>query len=226
MGIARWHDYKKFSVRMGEALGAARLGARWGILWYPPAINVNRTEPGSGQSPRWPDRSCQRIPFLRQLQRSPTYSSFTLIQLAFTAICLILQPSSAAFIGFDNCLSPDMINSNNPHQLQFEPRFVWAAFNSTAASHNVNVTVYGNVTGIATKEPIPPPNDPQWKDVNETKGKIPNYAGQGDQRKFTTFQTQFRVLDYTPYDPPVVRFCNTSTLTPCPVAPVDFTGKA
>lgn len=105
------------------------------------------------------------------------------------------------------------------------PLFVWATFDTSAESHNLNVTAYGNVAGIATQQPYPNQTDPQWKDPNETVGKIPDVYGSGTGALYTTFTTEFNVLDYTPYAPDAARFCNTSSVTACPVAPVfNFNG--
>lgn len=147
-------------------------------------------------------------------------SASNLLALALLTVFLLITPSTAVFINFQNCLSPNVINSN-PTQLQFVPLYVWSTFNVSAPSHNLNITVYGNVAGIATQQPYPPPNDPQWNNPNETVGKIPDIAG-----NYTTFTTHFNVLEYTPYNPPALRFCNTSALTPCPLTPVfNFTGN-
>lgn len=142
---------------------------------------------------------------------------YNLLLLTILSICI--QPSSAAFIDFQNCLDPNIVNSS-PLQLQFVPLFVWATFDTVSPSHNINVTVYGNVSGIATREPYPAPDDPQWDNPNKTVGKIPDVAGQPGHELYTTFTTTLNVLDYTPYDPPATRFCNSSALTQCPLAPV------
>ena len=148
------------------------------------------------------------------------------LAVAIFMLTLVLKPSTAYFIHFDNCLSPNIVNSNHPKQLQFVPLFVWASFNSTAVSHNLNITVYGNVDGVGRIQQYPNQTDPQWRDANETVGKIPDLAGDPGMEKYTTFTTEFDVLDYTPYHPEAVRFCNTSALTPCPWAPVfNFTGN-
>ncbi len=139
-----------------------------------------------------------------------------LIQAMLLMSLMYLQPVGAAFISFENCLSPNIINSN-PLQLQFKPLFVYAAFNSTAASHNINVTVYGNVTGIATQQPYPAPNDPQWANPNDTVGKIPDVDKTNN--KFSTLTATFNVLDYTPYDAPATQFCNTTVHGRCPLSP-------
>ena len=140
------------------------------------------------------------------------------------AIILPIKLSTAAFINFDNCLSPSIIRSN-PKALQFEPLFVWATFNSSVGSYNLNVTAYGNVDGLATIQPYPNYKDPQWTDPKATVGKIPDIYGSGPDALYTTFTTEFNVLDYSPYVPKAARFCNTSNLTACPLAPVfNFSG--
>ena len=158
---------------------------------------------------------------------SRTFSPRRLLYAAAYFISLFIHTSTGHFIQFDNCLSPNIINSNNPKQLQFVPLFVWAAFNSTATSHNLNVTAYGNVDGVARQVPYPPYTDPSWKDPKNDTGKIPDLAGDEGQQKYTTFTTKFDVLDYTPYDPGAVRFCNTSAIRECPWAPVfNFSGSS
>ena len=179
----------------------------------------------NGQRAR-PQKTCPRESDLRGGRIASSLFSCGLLQLTLIGILLLVQTSTAAFVPFENCLSKGIINSNPP-QLQFQPLFVWVTFNASADSHNVNITAYGNVAGIATQQPYPPVNDPQWKDPNQTVGKIPDLGGQGNQQKYTTFETELNVLDYTPYDPPPVRFCNSSSLTQCPLAPVfNFTGNA
>ena len=216
-----WHGQKHYPARMGEASWDARLQYLRGLMV---------TSEGKGQSSKvrkfqWPGAVQSRWPprRIRSCQDTPPF--FTILRILLLAILLPIRLSSAAFINFGNCLSPDTINSLNPKPLQFVPLFVWATFNTSAESHNLNVTAYGNVTGIATQQPYPNPTDPQWSDPNETVGKIPDYYGSGAAALYTTFTTEFNVLDYTPYAPDAARFCNTSSLTVCPVAPVfNFSG--
>ena len=209
------HGQKHYPARMGEA------------SWHPPlqysqplmaiAQGQKRLKKRSGTiicSPRR-IRNCRDMP-----------SVFNILR---TVLLLILMPvrlTTAAFINFGNCLSPDIINSSPNKTLQFKPLFVWAALNASAGTYNLNVTAYGNVDGIATQQPYPDYRDPQWTNPNDTVGKIPDVFGSGPGALYTTFTTQFNVLDYTPYAPPAARFCNTSSLTPCPLAPVfNFTGN-
>ena len=137
-----------------------------------------------------------------------------MLELSFMLLMFFVIPSKAAFVGFKDCLSPNVINSD-PKQLQFTPLLVWASFNSSA-SHNLNVTVYGNVSGQATEQNPPTnPLDPSWNDPNSTLGKIIDVP-----KNITTLTGTFNVLDYTPYEVPATRFCNTTLHRQCPIAPV------
>lgn len=133
----------------------------------------------------------------------------------YTAAALV-GLSTAAFVTFENCLSPNIIGSE-PRQLQFRPLFVKAIFNATAPSHNLNVTVYGNVSGSVTNESLPPFNDPHWDTPNETLGKIPELDISNN--KYTTLKAAFKVLDYTPYTADPEPFCSQLLKGQCPLAP-------
>ena len=215
MATERWHGRTQHIARMGEVSEAVKRNN----TEYLRASLCDSRETGSGEIGPQKRTSSVHHHQQEQLCSAADVSILGFIQMMLIAVLLLVRPSDAAFINFDNCLSLDIINSN-PLTLQFQPIYVWATFNSSAASHNINVTTYGNVAGIATQQPYPDWTDPQWKDPNKTVGKIPDVGGQGNQQKFTTFTTQLSILDYTPYNPPAVRFCNTSALTQCPMGPV------
>ena len=136
------------------------------------------------------------------------------------ALVLLITHSNGAFIVFENCLGPRITHTNSTPPLQFDPIYAWTGFDTSSSTHSLNLTVYGNVSGIATIQPYPNADDPQWTNPNETVGKIPDYAGSPGSEKYTTFATSLKVLGYTPYNPPDTRLCNSSALTPCPFAPV------
>ena len=218
-----WHGQKHYPARMGKA--------PWDAPWQYTQSLMGTAE-GKGRSrksqnlqwpyTRLPRQSSWRIRSCHQ----HTPSIFNILRTMLLAIFLPIGLSTAAFINFDNCLSPDRINSKDPKLLQFVPLFVWATFNTSAKSYNLNVTAYGNVTGLANEQSYPSQTDPQWANPNDTVGKIPDVYGSGLDALYTTFTTEFNVLDYTPYAPDQVRFCNTSSVTACPVAPVfNFTGN-
>ena len=134
-------------------------------------------------------------------------------------LILFFNESRAAFIDFRNCLSLDVQNSKPPtQQLQFQPLFTWAAFDPRNNSHNLNVTIYGNVVGQATTERYPPPDSPRWNDTNDTFGKILDISK--GNNKASTLKASFKVLDYTPYAEKGTRFCNTTIQGRCPLAPI------
>lgn len=216
-----WHGQKHYPAPMGEASWDAQLQYTQGLMATAEAKGRSR----KSQKLPWPCDILPRRPPWKTRSCQDTPSTFNILRTVLLALFLPIRLSTAAFINFGNCLSPDTINSNNPETLQFVPLFVWATFNTSAESYNLNVTAYGNVAGIATQQPYPSQTDPQWTNPNDTVGKIPDVYGSGPDALYTTFTTEFNVLDYTPYAPDAARFCNTSSVTACPVAPVfNFNG--
>lgn len=217
-----WHGRKHNPARMGEASWGARLKYSQSLT----ATGKGKGQHRKSQKLRWlcatsPKQSAWRI---RNCKLTP--SILNILRTVLLAVSMPIRISTAAFINFDNCLGPDIVDSPNPKPLQFVPLFVWATFNTSANSYNLNVTAYGNVAGIATQQPYPNQTDPQWTNPNETVGKIPDVYGSGPGALYTTFTTEFNVLDYTPYAPDAARFCNTSSVKACPVGPVfNFNGN-
>lgn len=109
--------------------------------------------------------------------------------------------TQAAFVYFENCLSPDIIKSS---QLQWVPMNVSVHFDTSAPTHNLNFTMYGNVKGF---DPL--------QDGNATS--IVNVSS---VNVLTTLISKFNVLSYTPYDSHETPFCNKTLNTPCPIANV------
>lgn len=151
-------------------------------------------------------------------QNGKTNSS-DLVKLSIFLLLLFIQTSAAVYVEFENCLEPNIISTAGERQglLQFEPYHVWASFNTSASSHTLNITVYGNVSGIATNETRPDWDDPQWGDDSKTLGKILDQDRSNN--KFSTFFARFNVLDYTPYDAEPSRFCNSTINQQCPLGP-------
>nr|POE68831.1 putative membrane protein [Quercus suber] len=133
---------------------------------------------------------------------------------------LVSQPSlvSAVFINFDNCLPESTIQSD-PLRLQFTPLYFDAKFDTANPSHNLDITIYGNVSGQQVTGTYPSPDDPQWDDPSVTFGKIANTTG-----NITTLLTNFKVLNYETWDAADV-FCNTLVNGTCPLGPY-FTQNA
>lgn len=160
----------------------------------------------------------------RQIQIRPVYF-WQHTMLLSLALSLLFSHSTAAFIDFENCLPPSTINSN-PVQLQFIPLYVYATFNTTAASHSLNITVYGNVSGSANppQASLPAWNDTQyWTNQSEMAGKILDVSPATNL--VSTLFVSFNVLSYTPYAPAATRFANTTIQGQFPLAPV-FTPNA
>jgi hypothetical protein len=133
-------------------------------------------------------------------------------------LCLLVTPATAAFINFQNCLSQAYQNTNPP--LQFVPLFMDASFNTTDPSHQLMVTVWGNVTIAYTQLPLP--NSPYWTNPNDTAGKIENLPS--PHTKWTTLSRKVNVLTYEPWKEND-RFCEVLVNGTCPLAP-SFTANA
>ena len=115
-----------------------------------------------------------------------------------------LSPARAVWHSFDNCMDENTQRSD-PLQLQFIPSNVSVVFDSLDPLHPLNITVYGNVSGLAdTSASYPSPNDPGWADPNVTVGKIADVSPSNN--KFSTLVTEIDVLNFSPYSHPS-RFC-------------------
>lgn len=154
-------------------------------------------------------------------------SSLVNILLGSLAACTWIRTASAVRIPqFSNCLPDSYIYSNQAPdevQLQWIPMFVDAEFDTTNPTHNLRVTVWGNVTGRAGTEALPAPGDPSWNDPTQAlNGKIQNVPvpnPSSGKRKVTTLHTKVDVLTYEPY---VLNsnFCDSLLNGSCPLGPV------
>ncbi|OAT09164.1 integral membrane protein [Blastomyces gilchristii SLH14081] len=145
-------------------------------------------------------------------------SSMLFLISIFVAL-LTSHRANAAFVNFENCLPQSTIYSD-PLQLQFKPLYVWASMDSASEAKNLNVTVYGNVTGASTREPYPPPDSPRWSDPNDTFGKIVDVDVENNM--LSTLFTRFEVLSYSPYVAEAARFCESLIQGECPLGPVFY----
>ncbi|KZF22462.1 hypothetical protein L228DRAFT_153582 [Xylona heveae TC161] len=166
--------------------------------------------PGKDQNRGHVDRNWRHLP-----RSIPSHLSLFLIVFV---LFLLIGPSAGAFITFDNCLNPNIQNSD---QLQFVPLHVYASFNRSAPSHHLNFTVYGNVTGLAnTDQKYPAPNDPQWNNPNDTVGKIVDLSVSNN--KYSTLFAEFRMLSYMPYQAKPSKFCDSVVRGQCPLGPAFY----
>ena len=187
---------------------------------------------------RWPTldfrsrERCHHTVRLRQSrQRGMKYPRATLTLLQCTLRWLFMSfiwipQAQAALIEFQNCLDAD-VNGTNPHQLQFTPLFFDAHFDTINPSHNINISIYGNVSGTTINQPLPTYPAPEWNNASYTYGKVLDVSDGGGSEKsnFSTLQYNFKVLTYQPYKAPPSRFCN-STIngTACPIIPLFLDG--
>lgn len=129
----------------------------------------------------------------------------------------LVSPAHAVLHSFENCM-PESTQNSIPLQLQFVPSNVSVVFDSADPLHALNITVYGNVSGLAdTSSPYPPPDDPGWADPENSVGKIKNVSNSNN--KFSTLVTKVNVLNFSPYNH-ASKFCESVVQGECPLGPV------
>ncbi|KAF4829416.1 putative membrane protein [Colletotrichum tropicale] len=153
----------------------------------------------------------------------PSAASSILRMLLITFACLLIQPAAAVLIPFDNCLDSSYTQAETETgvpNLQWNALYVDARFDNEDPAHNLQIIVWGNVTGsytVKTNDTVPSPNDPSWNDPSSTFGKI---LERPDEKNLTTLQTRVNVLSYQPFYNRSA-FCNDSLVNgSCPLAPV------
>ena len=216
-----WSGWSRFPLMGIQELCAWETGVRhraaltlglgqWLRAWV--SQHSRRENKGSGQLANHSTKQ-QRWTQIR----SACFWQHTMV--VILTLSLLVNHSIAAFIEFENCLTPSIIN-NPPLQLQLVPLHVYAKFNTTATSHNLNITVYGNVSGSATPTvPLEPWDDTQyWANSSATTGKILDVSPTSNVA--STLFASFNVLSYTPYSLGATRFANTTLQGQFPLAPV------
>jgi hypothetical protein len=191
---------------------------RYHLMASPPATVC--TSSAASSSKNTPQRR-RPLHNLCSFRCGSTRSAPFFLTLIFAVWGLLASSAQAAYLNFENCLGSNIINSS-PRLLQFVPYNVSATFNTSDPSFPLNVTVYGNVSGLATIQPYPAPNDPQWSNPNDTVGKIVDLSVSNN--KYTTMFTKINVLTYTPYQA-ASRFCNSSVHGPCPLGPAFYVNR-
>ncbi|PSN64958.1 hypothetical protein BS50DRAFT_555225 [Corynespora cassiicola Philippines] len=162
----------------------------------------------------------RHLPSLQPTQPPPRprrkhLSTFVMFLFALAAL---LPVSNAVFVTFDNCLSRGYRFAQDPPRLQFYPVYVWAAFDTSSPSHNLNITIYGNVSGQASSGNYPSSDNAEyWNDPNQTLGKIVDVSRSNN--KYTTLFQSFRMLTYSAYTAPAAPFCRSTVNTSCPISP-------
>lgn len=138
-------------------------------------------------------------------------------------LSLLSQPAAAVLLNkFDNCL-PESTKDSDPLELQWIPLYVGATFDTKNKSHNLRVTVWGNVTGAynPTAGPeLPPWDSDDWSNPNVTDGKIVDNPFPTSANFLTTLHSKIDVVTYEPYAADF-DFCKDAlTNASCPLGPV------
>ncbi|KAK0392299.1 hypothetical protein NLU13_1795 [Sarocladium strictum] len=143
----------------------------------------------------------------------------------FALATLAAGPATAVQIPFTNCL-PDSYQNNNPTLLQWVPLYADAKFDTESSSHNLEVVIWGNVTGSRENVKLPPPGNPYWENNNETPGKIiQNPEPDSKDPRATTLIRRVNVATFEPWTQ-AVDFCRSALVNgECPLAPVFPTGS-
>ncbi|CCU78772.1 unspecified integral membrane protein [Blumeria hordei DH14] len=143
----------------------------------------------------------------------------------FISLLLILViPTSAAFVEFRNCLLQNTIH-DEPLALQLVPKFVNIFLNNSNPDHNLNVTVWFNVTGsTAGTEPklsLPPASNTSYWNSNDTGmgGKIEAVPLSETVNKQTTLENKLNILNYQLVDE-YLPFCDIIVNGFCPLGPI------
>jgi hypothetical protein len=177
------------------------------------------------------DRRARELPSLQPTQPPPRPRRKRRIDLVsalptvFLFLTLAFLPvANAVYLNFDNCLEKTYRLATGPQRLQFVPQYFWAEFNTSAPSHHLNVTVYGNVTGQLTQGFYPPSSDPSWSDSNNKFGKI--YDNSTASNKLTTLFADFKTITYSAWESGPLQLCNYTlgSKSHCPIGPV-FPGE-
>lgn len=169
-------------------------------------------------SPAWHRASQSLTPWLRSF-RGDRWT--VLASLLILLLTIEITPASAAFINFQNCLS-ESYQTQTPLSLQFVPLYVNAVFNRTDPSFNLNVTVWGNVTGSGPDPLVnlPPANNTEyWDNPANTQGKIQDIPDPSLAKPLlTTLFNKVNVLTYEPFSQ-AVDFCDQLINGSCPLGP-------
>jgi hypothetical protein len=180
---------------------------------------------------QWVDSSSLKRGLLRTMPylHFPTRRQmgfFGTLQYLFLLIAsLWVIPTSAVQVNFQNCLSESVLQ-DSPLQLQLVPLVVDAVFNTTDPMHNLNITVWTNVTGSTvgpTRYVLPAWNSSYWDTSNDTDygGKVEaNPDPTAAHPLLTTLFSKVNVLTYAPYNPVQgVGFCDILVNGSCPLPP-------
>lgn len=192
--------------------GKSRKGAT--VLWEDEVHSTRQPEP----RPKFSD---ERITTARHQGSRHALSAANRAGGMLVVLSLLLQPAFAVLIKqWSNCL-PEPTDPSEPKRLQWVPLYVGAEFGNHNSSHNLRVTVWGNVTGsYDTNVALPAWDDPSWGDASFTDGKIVDNPFPTTAAHLTTLHDTIDVLTYEPYTNDF-DFCHAAlTNASCPLGPV------
>lgn len=167
------------------------------------------------------ERERRSIRTVRNRGNMPARLASTRAAGLLVALFMLLRPAAAVIIEqWSNCL-PEPSNSSEPKGLQWVPLYVGAVFDNDNSSHNLRVTVWGNVTGSYDRSAnLPAWNDPLWDNASYTEGKIVDNPFPTTAARLTTLHDTIDVLTYEPYADDF-DFCHGAlTNASCPLGPV------
>ncbi|KPM36111.1 hypothetical protein AK830_g10472 [Neonectria ditissima] len=149
-----------------------------------------------------------------------TRLSTNLVLVVFLAF-FAFSPAYAVRVPAQNCLDESYRRSAN-HPLQWESLYIDVVFDTKDDSHNLEVTVWGNVTGSQDGGTLPAAGDSYWTDPKETNGKIIHSANpNAPDSKATTLILKLDFLSYQPWNHTMF-FCTQGLGNgyQCPLSPV------
>lgn len=156
--------------------------------------------------------------FFSRRHRLPRCSTSLCAAWGLLVAAVFLRPASAVRIPFDNCL-PNSYRLSDPAPLQWEPLWGDALFETDTDNHNLQVIIWGNVSGSHLDVTLPPPNDTHWEDDDKLDGKIARVPDPRDP-SLTTLVTQIDMLTYREYRDNA-DFCRSRLVNgSCPLAPI------
>lgn len=152
----------------------------------------------------------------RRRTAAASMASHSAILVLGLVLCLA-SSAQAAFVNFQNCLPAAWVadDTGSPKLLQFDPANATASIDLEGPAHMLEITIYGNVSGQSTKDPLQPwNNETYW--ANATNGKIVNESN----HLLTTLFPKLWVLNYKNYAG-AEAFCDALDGDhPCPLGPV------
>ncbi|PFH61667.1 hypothetical protein XA68_16677 [Ophiocordyceps unilateralis] len=153
---------------------------------------------------------------LRMRRREARGTTTTIVALVVALYLLaVASPAAAVLVPVTNCLA----DARQSKSLQWRPLYADAKFGGD--NYNLQLVVWGNVSGSLTQGALPPAGDDHWNRDSDTAGKIVESAdAETENRKATTLFRKVNVLTYEPWNQ-LANFCKNGLVNgSCPLGPV------